>query len=331
MNMNNYVRIREIAVHHAEKVVGNDVYLKHFEESGKDVRKLFEEVYGRDKRYVSDPDKGENTLSMMIEVAKQVLEKSSLQGSDIDLIIAGTQIPEYVVPASAVMIHHAIGAKRDAYAYDVNANCGSMLVALENAYHYMETCDKYNRILIVGGECASGVHRPDNELGNGVFGDATCALILERSDEPAGYLDSEFFTNNIYFDKMLFPKCGISNLRKADKQDMLAEFQKVDCNIELVIERLRSILDRNNLVVEDIGAYCFSQLLLKNVQILREEFNIPEEKSIYIGDTYGYTGSTSIFIALYEAINRKTIKRGDYVLLWTVGAGMQHFFLLLKY
>ena len=71
--------------------------------------------------------------------------------------------------------------------------------------------------------------------------------------------------------------------------------------------------------------------MIFHIDILRNELNIPEDKSIYIGDKYGYTGATSPFIALYELVEQNRINRGDYIMFWTVGAGMQHIFMLIRY
>ena len=91
------------------------------------------------------------------------------------------------------------------------------------------------------------------------------------------------------------------------------------------------MITKNNLSVNDISMFCFSQMAIKNIAYLRRKMSLSEEKSIYIGDTYGYTGTTSPFIAFYEAINNGQVKRGDYVVFWTVAAGSTHMALLLKY
>lgn len=331
--MKSRIAIRNIDVYHPDKVVGNEVYLDHFKSIGKDVEALLVGSFGRDKRYVidSNSEKKETTLTMMIESSKKVLKQGNLEGKDIDLIVAATQVPEYVVPACAVMVHKAIDAGEHTCAFDVNANCASMLLAFQNAYYFMESNPNIKRTLVVGGEYSSAVMQPDNELGNGVFGDAACALILERTDEDSGLVDVDFFSNNKYYNKMLYPICGMSQILDAKREEMLVQIEPFDCEVRKVGRRLNEMLERNNLTVEDVSAFCFSQLLVANVEILRKRLHIPEEKSVYIGDVYGYTGCTSPFICLYETLQRREIKRGDYIAFWTVGAGMQHFFVLIKY
>lgn len=41
--------------------------------------------------------------------------------------------------------------------------------------------------------------------------------------------------------------------------------------------------------------------------------------------------TTSPFIALYESIKEGKVKRGDYVIFWTIGSGSQSIVMLYKY
>ena len=91
------------------------------------------------------------------------------------------------------------------------------------------------------------------------------------------------------------------------------------------------MLDKNGLTKDDISMFCFSQIAEKNIEILREKLDISQEKSLYVGDKYGYTGTTSPFIVLYEGVKNGQIKRGDYLIFSTVAAGSTHISVLIKY
>lgn len=45
----------------------------------------------------------------------------------------------------------------------------------------------------------------------------------------------------------------------------------------------------------------------------------------------GYSGTTSPFLVLYEAIQKEQIKRGDLVVMWTLGMGSDDICTLFKY
>jgi len=50
----------------------------------------------------------------------------------------------------------------------------------------------------------------------------------------------------------------------------------------------------------------------------------------YIGDELGYTGPSSPFLALNAKLEKKELKAGDYIFLWTIATGSQHVFCSIK-
>lgn len=70
---------------------------------------------------------------------------------------------------------------------------------------------------------------------------------------------------------------------------------------------------------------------LANINMVRERFNIPDEKVPHISLTRGYTGASSPLMALDYAIQEGKVKRGDYVMFWTIGGGFQSIAALIKY
>ena len=102
-------------------------------------------------------------------------------------------------------------------------------------------------------------------------------------------------------------------------------------SLPYVYEMFEKILQRNQMTIEDIDYFCLSQFALVNILKIQDRFNIPDEKIIYVGDHYGYTGTSSPFVALYEGIETGKIKRGDKVLFWTIGGGHEFVTMLYRY
>lgn len=75
---------------------------------------------------------------MAIEAAKTVLEKSKTPAEDIDMIVFASDTPEYTVPTNALLINKALGTTNANTIFDINNNCTSMVVALDNATHFMK-------------------------------------------------------------------------------------------------------------------------------------------------------------------------------------------------
>jgi len=326
------VKLKEIAVYHGKNVVSNDIYLKHFKERGKDVEHFLKDVVGRDKRYLIDKDK-ENSLTMALEASKEVLKKAKLKGTDIDMIVFSSQLPEFVVPPSSYLVHAEIGGKNDCICYDMNANCAGMTIAFEQVIKYMSVSPNVKRALIVGCDYVNLIVNPENELCYGHYGDAACAIILEQTNEDCGLVGSKYDVHTEDHPYIRFPGCGFSKLFDVkDKTELMLDWKPFVVRWEhIYAENMKEVIEKAGLTINDISMFCLSQYVYKTIKYFREVLGITADKSIYIGNKYGYTGTTSPFIALYEAINKGMVKRGDYILFWTVGAGSQNITILFKY
>ncbi len=326
------IKISSISVSHGEKIVGNEPYIEHFKKKGKDVEHFLKEVIGRDKRYMFE-NNNENSLSLATRAAEDVLKKSGLTGADMDMIVFSSQLPEYTAPPSSICLHHAVSGKRSCICYDINSNCTGMTICYEQVMKYMSVSPNVTRALIVGCDYINLTLNPEDERFYGHYGDAACAVILEKSDCDAGMIDSIITVDSTEYDTAVFPPCGFSNLFRSDDKNQ-RYLKSTPNTIDVPSESkyaIGTLLERNNLNANDISMFCLSQYALVNIQAIRSEFGIEEARSLYIGNEYGYTGTTSPFITLYEADKRGLIKRGDYYVMWTIGGGIEHIGVLCKY
>jgi len=329
------IKIKEIEVYHPENQVDNNFYIKHFEKQGKDIRGLLQ-AYGRDKRYVIDNDV-ENTVSMGIEAAQEVLLTAGLTGQDIDMVLFSSQMPEYTVPSQALIVHNAINGKEDCMCLDTNANCVGMLVTVENTVRAMLGNPYVKRALIIGSDYLSVHCSKHDEMTYPNFGDGAAAIILEKveADENTGFIDGYCKTSGESWRLVKYPGCGSSKIYGADleSQDKYIKWTPFDGTfaVDYAIKSINILLDRNNLTVKDIDGYCLSQYAKVFSQLSAEKLGANIDKFIYIGDTYGYTGTSSPFIALYEGIKTGRIQRGDLVCLWSVGTHWTICSILIRY
>lgn len=326
------VKLSCIDICHGSKVVENDVYIKHFEKQGKNIEHFLKDIMGRDKRYIFDDD--ETTLSLALKVSKTVLAKANLTGADIDVIIYSSVLSEYIAPPTSILLHKEINARKNVMCFDMNANCAGMTISLEHATNYLIASAHATRALIVGCDDGDSLANPNNELCYGNYGQAACAIILEKVENDCGVIDTEYYINTKEIHNIMCPSLGFSNFFNSQNRDELylkwLPFDGGEC-VYPVAEIMNKMLKENGLTKDDISMFCFSQFALINIKRIRELMNINEDKSIYIGDKYGYTCTSSPFIALYESIKQCKVKRGDYIMFWTIGAGSQSIVMLYKY
>lgn len=331
--MNN-VRIKEIEIYHPECKVENNFYIEHFKKEQEiDLTHFLEDICVRNTRYILDKEK-ENSVTMGVEASKKVLEKAGLSADELDMILFASQVPEYMIPTNAVALHQAIGAGNHTGILDINSNCSGMTTGLEQASHYLMANPKMKRILLVGADALSLIANPTDTITFPNFGDCAVAMILEKTeDEGVGLVDSMYYTESCDVDKVTFPKNGLSN--NLHGRDVVNYIQWIpfpgDVSIARATEMIKEIVARNGLTTQQIDAYCLSQFSIGNINLLRDNLSVTDQQMIYVGDEYGYTGTTSPLLAFYEGIKSGRIKRGDTVLFWTVGVGYQLIAVLFKY
>lgn len=328
-----HITIRQAAYYHPEHAVHNNYYLDHFQSMGKDIKR-FLEVMGRDRRYIVK-DEGENALTMGLKAAQKALGEAGLQGEDMDMIMFASQTPEYTYPTNALLLHNMLKGKHRTITQDSNANCAGMVSAVEQTCRYMQANPSIRYALVVGSDYSSINCNPDDEITYPNFGDAASAVILERTSGQTGFIDSLYYTDSDDCRNIMFPACGLSNIYHDDitPEQIRIRWTPFDGEVcvDAAIADMKELLVRNGLTTDDISAFCLSQFSLKNIELIRDGLALTDEKFIYVGDEFGYTATSSPFIAFQRGVEDGRIKRGDYVFFWSVGAGWQIPTMLFQY
>lgn len=316
------LRIKDSVIVTGSKLVTNDYFFQIYKnEQSMD---FIENILGKKERYHCDGC-FENTLTLGAKAADMVLEKTNLSGKDIDLIAFCSQYPEFTLPSQACLIHNHIRAKSNCVTFDLNANCLGMLRGLDVVNRYFK--DKKGSIkhaLLIGADYMS-IHAHEYDPTTfASFSDGACALLLEYTENPEiGIIGSADRTMSDRAYGILFPECGLSHIHtylgdsvKTAWTDPIS--QPV---LQGMKEALHDVLNKHNLSLSDIDWYCGCQLSISFFNEVCHFLDIPPEKGIYVGDKYGYTGTSSPFFAYTQGVADGKIKKGDLVFFTTVGVG----------
>lgn len=327
------IRIKDIDIYHPSKKIGNDFFIQHFDEKNIDIRGLLTAL-GRNTRYSID-NEDENSLTMAFEAASNVLEKTGLSGSDIDLIAYATQTPEYIFPTNSLMIHRLINGASHTICIDSNANCAGMTASVEQVSRQMMANPRIRRALVIGSDYVAPHADKNDPVYYANFGDAAAAVILERDEHSTGFIDSIYQTDTCVYGNSLFPaeglaKTGRSGVAAGEFNVKFIPFDDSIC-VDAASESIQTLLSNNNISPNAIKVACFSQLSLPNILAVSEKVGIDTEAAVYIGDEFGYTSTSSPFIAFHKAVTSGKVERGDKVLFWTVGAGWQNVAFIMEY
>lgn len=321
----NNIVIRGTSVYHPDTVVSNDYFIEKFGQQGVNIENILK-VLGKEQRYLS-PDPDENTLTMGIKVAKQLLEQEQLLGSDMDMLIFASGIHEYHVPPDSCLLHQAISGKQECIVYDINVNCVGMVVAVEQAYRYMQANPLIRYTMIVGSERMIQFTNETDMINYPNFGDASCAVILERSEEQErGFINSKYHTDSSHSQGMKLPNCGMSKIYDPavpleNKKIQMVRGYDSTVIIPSAVSNIKRMAKEEHIDVQEISMFFISQIRPTLYEYMAEQLAVSNDKFKFIGNRYGYTGVSSPFIALHHAKLEGKLKRGDWFVLWSAGAG----------
>ncbi|MCL2357996.1 MAG: ketoacyl-ACP synthase III [Defluviitaleaceae bacterium] len=330
--MNRQVIIKSTGLHHPDKSVDNEFFVEHFAEWDETLGKRVEGLLahtGRSRRYLcTDPN--ETVLTMAKAAALPALESAGLSATDIDGIVFSTDTPEYLVPSNACMLREILGATNAHVLYDVNANCAGMVVATDVARAQMQANKRLKRVLVAGVALLQRCGVNSNAITYATLGDAACAVILEvvegNEDNPAGIIDSVSETDTEFIQSILYPKCGLTkaNLPGTAGSEKHFIWEAFDTtNAENCASRMiTQVLTDNGHTIDDVAKVFLTQFSNASRRAVSSISGIPLEKFEYVGDVYGYTGTSSVFLAYHHAVADKKLTPGDLVVFCGVGAGL---------
>jgi len=152
--------------------------------------------YGVSQKYVADNH--ETAMSMAGKAAQECLANANLIISDVDLVIYASGTHHQSLPYDAAGLLAFLNAPHYIESFDINSTCLSFLTALDLAQSLF-IANRYQRILIVSSECATGVTLKNNQPVVDVaslFADGAAAFLLEKDQQACGLIMRRFETHH---------------------------------------------------------------------------------------------------------------------------------------
>ncbi|HEY0789207.1 MAG TPA: ketoacyl-ACP synthase III [Thermoanaerobaculia bacterium] len=263
------------------------------------------------------------TSDIALRAAQNALEKAGKKPEDVDLIVLGTDSPDYVTPATSVVLQHKLGAK-NAGTFDVGCACASFPTGLSAAAGIMVTNQAMKTALVVG---VYMMHKLSHPMDPMIFfyGDGAGAAVLERSDVP-GFLGSAYQADGAYAKHWGIFAGGTAepateDAVKAGRTTVkMLERYPPEINDEGWEKLVRKLAAENGFALSEIDFLIFTQVRKPTIELVMGNLGIPMSKTHTIMDKWGYTGSACIPMALDDAIEQGKIRPGDLVVM--VGSGV---------
>ena len=270
-------------------------------------------------------DQGVASSDLAVEAARLALAERNMEANDIQAIIVATVTPDMLFPATACLVQHKLGIK-GAWGFDLSAACSAFVYALQTGAQFIST-GTHQRVLIIGSDVMSSILDYTDRATSILFGDGAGAVILEPATDGEGILDFVHEIDGAGGCALYMPGGGslhpashetIDKKMHVVHQDGQAVFKYAVRKMGEVCERL---LDRNRVKPEDIDCFIPHQANQRIIQATAERLGLRRESVIINIDRYGNTTAGTIPLAMDTARREGKLKKGNLVLLASVGAG----------
>jgi 3-oxoacyl-[acyl-carrier-protein] synthase-3 len=263
------------------------------------------------------------TSDVALPAARQALERAGRTPDDVDLIVLGTDSPDYITPATSVVLQHKLGAKR-AGTFDIGCACASFPTGLATAAGFIATNPAIKTVLVVGVYLMHKLADPADPM-TFFYGDGAGAAVLEASEAP-GFLNAAFLADGFYhkhwgiYSGGTFEPATEESVRAGRARVRITERYPPEINHEGWPKLVRKLAAEGGFAVGDIDFIIFTQVRKPSIELVMADLGLPMERTHMVMEDWGYTGSACIPMALDDAMQKGKIAKGSLVVF--VGSGV---------
>ena len=286
------------------------------------------------ERHVVDP--GVATSDLAKEAAVKAIAQAGITPADIGFIVVGTTTPDTIFPSTACLLQHKIGATK-AWGFDLGAACSGFTYALTVGMQ-MVASGAHEHALVVGADVMSSIIDYTDRATCVLFGDGAGAVVVSpaRDDEP-GIIDFAHEVDGGGGPALQMPAGGSLRPASHETVDQRLHYVKQDGQtvfkfaVRKTEEISRRVLEKNGLTLDQVDLFVSHQANRRIIEAAAQRLGLDPCKVIINLEMYGNTTAGTIPLALADAIKQGRLKKGDLVLLASVGAGFTVGAVLLRW
>ena len=270
-------------------------------------------------------DKGMATSHMATEAAKCLLQQTKTDASDIDLIVVASVTPDMFFPATACLVQDRIGASK-AWGFDLSAACSGFAYALTVGAQFVGT-GSHKKALVIGSDTMTSILNYQDRATCVLFGDGAGAALIEPAAENEGILDFEHDVDGSGGQFLFMPGGGSLNPSTVETVEKKMHYvhQEGSQVFKYAVRRMADLavhlVERNGFKSDDVALVVPHQANLRIIKAMQERLGVEDSKVMVNIDRYGNTTAATIPLGLRDAVAEGRVKKGDLILILTVGAG----------
>ncbi|MBZ2184056.1 MAG: ketoacyl-ACP synthase III [Bryobacter sp.] len=271
-------------------------------------------------RHLADPAVA--TSDLAVEAARACLAQKGMEAKDLDAILICTVTPDMFFPSTACLVQDRLGAS-GAWGFDISAACSGFVYGLTVGANLIRG-GMHERVLVIGADTMSRIIDYTDRTTCILFGDGAGAFLLERGE---GFLSFHNEIDGSGGEALKMPAGGsrMPSSRETVEQRLHYVKQEGQTVFKYAVRKMEeaalAAIAKAGLRPEDIKVLIPHQANMRIIQATAERLGLGPERVIINIDRFGNTTAGTIPLATRDAVEQGKLKRGDFVLFVTVGAG----------
>jgi 3-oxoacyl-[acyl-carrier-protein] synthase III len=271
-------------------------------------------------------EKGKGTSDMAVEAARRCLELRGIAPTEVEAILVATVTPDMLFPATACLVQDKLGAT-GAWGFDLSAACSGFVYALQVGCKLVES-GAHSKVLVIGADTMSSILDYTDRSTCVLFGDGAGAVLIEPAAEgETGMIDFVHEIDGSGGCSLYMPGGGSLNPSSAETVEKKMHYVHQDGQavykfaVRKMVETTSKVLERNHVTADELACFIPHQANRRIIDSSAERLGLPAEKVIINIDRFGNTTAGTIPLAMNTALEEGRLKKGDLVLIGSVGAG----------
>jgi 3-oxoacyl-[acyl-carrier-protein] synthase III len=271
-------------------------------------------------------DKGMGSSDLGVAAAKKALAERRMAPTEVEAIVVATVTPDMMFPSTACLVQHKLGAA-GAWGFDLSAACSAFVYALQTGAQFIST-GAHKRVLVIGADVMSSIIDYTDRTTCILFGDGAGAVVLEPAeDDSVGMIDFIHEVDGSGGCALYMPGGGSLHpaTRETVDQKMHYVHQDGQAVFKYAVRKMEEVcgklLARNGFTGSDVDVFIPHQANQRIISATAQRLNMHPESVIINIDRYGNTTAATIPLAMETARQEGKLKKGNLVLLASVGAG----------
>jgi 3-oxoacyl-[acyl-carrier-protein] synthase-3 len=276
------------------------------------------------ERHYADPGMASSYLGA--EAAKKLLANTGVSPAEIELIVVATVTPDMLFPSTACLIEDRIGAK-NSWGFDLSAACSGFAYALTVGAQFVGG-GSHKKVLVIGTDVMTSILDFKDRATCVLFGDGAGAVLLEpAASDSEGIIDFMHDVDGSGGSNLFMPAGGSLHPASIEtiQKRMHYVHQEGQSVFKYAVRRMSDlasqILERNGLSGSDLALVVPHQANLRIIRAMQERIGVDDSKVLINIDHFGNTTAGTIPLGLADALEQKRLRKGDLLLIITVGAG----------